>query len=70
MNEMGKMLFVFGVVLALVGLVFWTGFGKGWPGRLPGDIHYSKGNFSFQFPLVTYILLSLVVSLILWLFRR
>jgi hypothetical protein len=30
MNELGKMLFIFGVVIALVGLMLWTGFGKGW----------------------------------------
>ena len=47
MNELGKPLFVFGLVVAIVGLMFWTGFGKGWLGRLPGDAHYSKGNFIF-----------------------
>jgi hypothetical protein len=70
MNEMGKMLFVFGVCIALVGLALWTGFGKGWLGRLPGDIHYSKGNFSFYFPIVTCILLSVFLTLILWLLRK
>jgi hypothetical protein len=70
MNEMGKMLFVFGVVIALVGLVFWTGFGRGWFGRLPGDIHYSRGNFTLYFPLVTCILVSLLLTLLLWLFRK
>jgi hypothetical protein len=70
MNEFGKMLFILGVFLALVGLIVWTGFGKGWFGRLPGDIHYSRGNFTFYFPLVTCILLSLLLTLILWLFRR
>jgi len=39
-------------------------------GRLPGDIVYRRGNFSFYFPLMTSILLSIVISLILWLFRR
>src|SRR5574340_163626 len=70
MNELGKMLVIAGVCLALVGLVLWTGFGKGWLGRLPGDIHYSRGNFTFYFPLVTCILASLLLTLILWLFRR
>ena len=70
MNELGKTLFVLGVFLALVGLMLWMGFGKGWFGRLPGDIHYSRGNFTFYFPLVTCILLSLLITFILWLFRK
>ena len=70
MNELGKMLFLLGVFVALIGLVLWTGFGRGWFGRLPGDIHFSKGNFTFYFPLVTCILLSILLTLILWLFRR
>jgi hypothetical protein len=70
MNELGKMLFVLGVMIALVGLMLWTGVGKGWLGRLPGDINYSRSNFSFSFPLVTCILLSLLLSLLLWLWRK
>ena len=70
MNDLGKMLFVIGVFIALVGLLLWTGLGKGWLGRLPGDIHYSKGNFTFYFPIVTCILASLLLTLILWLLRR
>ena len=70
MNEMGKMLFVFGVVIALVGLLLWTGFGKGWFGRLPGDIHYSRGHCTFYFPLVTCIVVSLLLTFLLWLFRK
>jgi len=64
------MLFVFGVMIALIGLALWTGFGRGWLGRLPGDIHYARGNFSLYFPVVTCILLSLLATLLLWLFRR
>jgi hypothetical protein len=70
MNELWKFLFVVGLVVAAIGLFLWSGLGKGWFGRLPGDIHYSKGNFSLHFPIVTCILLSLVLSLILWLFRK
>ncbi len=70
MNELGKMLVVFGVFIALVGLVLWTGFGKGWLGRLPGDFRYSRGNFTFYFPLVTCILLSFLFTFLLWLFRK
>ena len=70
MNELGKMLVMVGVFIALVGLMLWTGIGKGWLGRLPGDIHYSRGNFTFYFPLVTCVLVSLLLTLILWWFRK
>jgi hypothetical protein len=70
MSEFGKWLFVMGVALALVGLLLWTGFGKGWLGRLPGDIDYTRGNFRVHFPIVTCLLLSLVLTLIWWLFRK
>lgn len=70
MNGLGKMLVILGVVLVAVGGLIWSGAGKGWIGRLPGDIHYTKGNFSFYFPVVTCLLLSIVLTLILRLFRK
>jgi uncharacterized protein YybS (DUF2232 family) len=69
-NELGKGLMILGLVLAAFGLLLWSGVGRNWLGRLPGDIHYSKGNFSFYFPIVTCLLVSLVLTLILWLFRK
>lgn len=51
--------------------------GLGWPwlrrlplGRLPGDINIVKEGFSFHFPIVTCIVISVAVTLVLWLFRR
>ena len=70
MNDLGKFLVIVGVVITAVGVLLWTGVGKGWLGRLPGDIHYTKGDFSFYFPIVTCLLLSLLLTLILWLIRR
>ena len=70
MNEVGKMLVVLGLVLAAVGALIWSGLGRGWFGRLPGDIHYPKENFSFHFPIVTCLLLSAILTLALWLFRK
>ena len=72
MNEVGKNLMIFGLLIAAVGALLWSGIRKGWLGRLPGDIHYTnpKGNFSFHFPIVTCLLISLVLTVILWLFRR
>jgi hypothetical protein len=53
------------------------GAGLAWPwlrrlplGRLPGDIHIARAGFSFSFPIVTCLLISVVVSLLLWLLRR
>lgn len=70
MNDLGKLLVILGLAIAAVGALLWTGFGRGWLGRLPGDIHYTRGNFSFYFPVVTCLLLSLLLTLILWLFRK
>lgn len=67
MGEIGKVLVVVGLVLIGMGLLLWSGVGKEWLGRLPGDIHYSKGNFKFYFPIVTCLLLSLVLTLVFWL---
>ncbi len=70
MNEPGKFLVIAGLLLAAVGALLWSGVGKGWLGRLPGDINYTKGDFSFHFPLVTCLILSALLTLILWLFRK
>ena len=70
MNDLGKMLVVLGLVIAGIGLLLWSGVGKSWLGRLPGDLHYTKGNFSFYFPIVTCLILSAVLTLLLWLFRK
>jgi hypothetical protein len=70
MNELGKIPVIAGIAIAGVGLLLWSGFGRNWFGRLPGDIHFSRGNFSFYFPFVTCLLISVVLTLILWLFRK
>lgn len=70
MNDLGKFLVIVGLLTATVGVLIWTGFGRGWLGRLPGDIHYTRDNFSFHFPIVTCLLLSLLLSLVLWFFRK
>jgi uncharacterized protein YybS (DUF2232 family) len=70
MNEMGKYLVIVGLLIAAVGVLLWSGVGKGWLGRLPGDINYTKGNFSFHFPIVTCLIVSVVLTLLLWLFRK
>jgi hypothetical protein len=69
MPEFGKLLVFLGLTLVVVGVLLWSGFGKDWLGRLPGDIHYTRGNFSFYFPIVTCIILSVVLTLLFRLFR-
>jgi len=69
-NELGKFLVMAGLLLAAVGALLWSGFGKGWLGRMPGDLHYSKGGFSFHFPIVTCLILSVILTLLLWLFKK
>ena len=70
MRDIGKLLIVVGAVTALIGFVLWTGFAPKWLGRLPGDIRIERGNSAFYFPIVTCIVISIVVSLVLALFRR
>ena len=72
MNELGKFLVLAGLLIAIVGalLCSGSGFGKVWLGRLPGDINYSKGDFNFHFPVVTCLILSAVLTLLFWLFKK
>jgi hypothetical protein len=70
MNNLGKVLVVVGLVIAVVGAMLWSGIGRSWFGRLPGDIHYSRDNFSFHFPIVTCLLISIVLAILFWLFRK
>jgi len=66
----GKMLVLLGVVLILLGGLFYLSGSIPWLGRLPGDIHIQRKNFSFYFPLMTSILISIILSLLLTLFTR
>jgi hypothetical protein len=68
-RHLGKILIVVGLLMAAVGAVVLLG-GKVGLGRLPGDIVYRKGSFTFYFPLVTSILLSVLLTLLFSLFRR
>ena len=64
---MGKLLVIAGLVIAAVGLVMMAGLPVG---RLPGDITFRRGSFTFYFPLATSILVSLILTLLFSLFRR
>ncbi|HJX30757.1 MAG TPA: DUF2905 domain-containing protein [Thermodesulfobacteriota bacterium] len=70
MAEIGKLLLIVGIILSIMGLIFIFGSKVPGLGRLPGDIFIKKGNLTFFFPIVTCILISIIVTLILSLFRR
>ena len=65
----GWVLLVLGLVLAGVGLVWILAPSIPWLGRLPGDVRIGRGSFTFYFPLATCLILSLVLTLILWIVR-
>jgi len=68
-SPMSQILITLGGALIVVGLL-WPWLQKAGLGRLPGDIVVEKENFRFYFPLVTSIIISLLLSLLFWFFRR
>ena len=70
MSDLGRVLIVIGVILVIVGAVFLLVPKIPWLGKLPGDISYKRGNFSFYFLLGTCILISVILTLLMYLFRK
>jgi hypothetical protein len=70
LGELGKVLVGIGLLLVVVGGVLALGGRMSWFGRLPGDIYVQRGNWSFYFPLATSLLVSVVLSLLVWLITR
>jgi len=70
MQHIGKVLMVTGAVIALIGAVLLLSGRIPWLGRLPGDILIERKNFSFYFPLATSILISILLTVLFWLFGR
>ncbi len=72
MAELGKMLLVIALIIAIVGivLIFLGKFSLPWLGRLPGDFTFRGKNVTFYFPLSTSILISIILTLVLWLMNR
>lgn len=66
---MPRLLITLGIVLVVVGLL-WPWLSKLGLGRLPGDIVVERENGRFYFPLVTSLIVSIVLSILFWLFRR
>ncbi len=70
MSGLGKALIYLGIVLVVVGLVLSMAGKVPWLGHLPGDISIQRERYSFYFPITTCILISIVISLVLYFFRR
>lgn len=68
-RDVGPLLVVVGLAVLAVGVLTWTG-GLSWFGRLPGDIRIERGNTRVYIPLVSMLIVSVVVSIVLSLFRR
>jgi Protein of unknown function (DUF2905) len=66
----GKTLIYIGIVLIIVGAIFSLAGKIPWLGNLPGDIYIQRGRFTFYFPLATCLLISVIITLVLYLFRR
>lgn len=68
--HLGKILVVIGLLVAGVGVLFLFADKIPWLGRLPGDLTFRRGNFTFYFPIVTCLVISVLLSLLFWLFRK
>ena len=67
---LGKGLILSGLLIAAIGVLFLVSEKLGWIGRLPGDITIRREHFTVHFPLATCLIISALVSLLFWLFRK
>jgi len=67
LEQIGKMILVLAGALAVIGVVLWLGGRYLGLGRLPGDLRIERPGFAFYFPIVTCILISLLLTALLWL---
>ena len=70
MAGLGKALIYIGIVLVILGLIVSVAGKIPWLGHLPGDITIQRDRFTFYFPLTTCILISVIITLVLYFFRR
>ena len=70
LTSLGKGLILIGLLITAVGVLFLYSEKIGWIGRLPGDITIRRENVTFYFPLATCLLISVLLSLLIWLFRK
>lgn len=69
-NGLGKLLIVLGGILIVIGAAIVLGGKLPWLGRLPGDIYLERRNFTFFFPITTSILISVILSVVLYILSR
>lgn len=69
-GDLGKMLVILGIVIAGIGVLLLVGDKIPWMGRLPGDIMIKREKFTFYFPIVTCIIISIILTLVFSLFRK
>jgi ribose/xylose/arabinose/galactoside ABC-type transport system permease subunit len=70
MTDVAKLVITVGILVTLVGVVLLLVGRVPWLGRLPGDVYVERGNWRFYFPLATSLLVSVVLSLLVWLLGR
>ncbi len=71
MTQLAKILIFTGIIFIIAGvIIYFAGNKLNWIGNLPGDIRVEKENFKFYFPITTMIIMSIVVSFIIWLIRK
>ena len=71
MQQFGKILIFTGIILVVTGLIIWAFSGRlGWFGHLPGDIRIRRENFAFYFPFTSMLLVSAILSFIIWLIQK
>ncbi len=70
MGDWGKVLILVGLLLVVLGVIFSLGAKIPWLGQLPGDIIFRRGNLTVYFPLATSLLISVMLTLVLYLLKR
>ncbi|HEV8725790.1 MAG TPA: DUF2905 domain-containing protein [Candidatus Binatia bacterium] len=70
MAGFGKALIYLGILMAVVGVIFLLGGKIPWLGHLPGDLTIEREGYTFYFPLTTCVLISVIISLVLYFFKR
>jgi len=69
-GDIGRIIIFIGLLLVVIGFVFVLGSKLPFIGKLPGDIAIEKGNYSFYFPVTTCIIISIILSFILWFLNK
>ncbi len=69
-GDIGKIIIFLGLLMVVIGFILMLGSKMPFIGKLPGDIAIERKNYSFYFPVTTCIIISIILSFILWLFNK